>query len=58
MKISITERYWIDDNPIEHPFGKYTVAVVDELAGGVIAYFNNIKSAQQFINGCIKRNEM
>ena len=41
-------RYWADDDPWEKPF-KWTVAVVDEEAGGVIAYFATANDAKLFI---------
>ena len=44
-----SERYWIDDNPVEKPFGSNTVAVVDEDEGGVIAYFGVLWRAQDIL---------
>lgn len=31
-------RYWIDENPSKRPFGVETRGIVDEEAGGIIAY--------------------
>ncbi len=42
-------RYWIDDNPLERPFGEHTVALVDEEAGGVVAYVNDYARALSFL---------
>jgi len=37
-KDSTDKRYWINDNPIEKPFGKDTCGIVDEIAGGIVIY--------------------
>jgi len=42
-------RYWIDANPMEKPFGGWTVAVVDEEEGGVIAYAYSLKLAESIV---------
>tara|TARA_Y100000310_G_scaffold209426_1_gene210059 strand:- start:13429 stop:13641 length:213 start_codon:yes stop_codon:yes gene_type:complete len=37
------ERYWVDENPCPEtnklPFGDASIALVDEKAGGIIAWF-------------------
>ena len=42
-------RYWIDDNPDEKPFGEHTLGIVDEDAGGVIAYVGTEELAQTML---------
>jgi len=42
-------RYWIDYNPTEKPFGGWTMAVVDEEEGGVIAYAYNLSLAERIV---------
>lgn len=41
-------RFWIDTNPSNKPFGHSTAAVVDEEAGGVVAYFCELRLAVHF----------
>jgi len=43
------DRYWIDDNPLEKPFGIKTVGLVDENEGGVVAYFNTTWQAENYL---------
>lgn len=42
-------RFWIDGKPEKDPF-KWGCAVVDEEAGGIIAYFSNGDDAKIFID--------
>ena len=47
----MTDRYWIDDNPIVKPFPEGSnYAVVDEVDGGIVAYFNTQWRAESFIH--------
>jgi len=39
-------QYWIIDNPEVKPFGPFTYAVVDEKAGGIIAYTSGYSIAK------------
>lgn len=39
-------RYWIDLNPLEKPFGEETRGIVDEEAGGVVAYCGTEEQAE------------
>lgn len=42
-------RYWIDDTPLKKPFGVETRGLVDEEAGGVIAYVCTEELAQTLL---------
>ncbi len=43
------KRYWIDTMPLIKPYGIYTLGIVDEEAGGVIAYVGNEDNAKRII---------
>lgn len=43
-------RFWIDDNPEVKPF-QTSFAVVDEEAGGVVAYFSTEEGGNDYITG-------
>jgi len=43
------QRFWIDIKPVKNPF-TWGCAVVDEEAGGVIAYFATEDDAQLFVD--------
>ncbi|KKK75286.1 hypothetical protein LCGC14_2875240 [marine sediment metagenome] len=46
----IDGRYWVDDNIlVPHPYGDNTLGIVDEHAGGIVAYVGNVKLAIQLI---------
>ena len=32
------KRFWVDTTPIKQPYGEHTLGIVDEQAGGIIAY--------------------
>ena len=42
------DQVWIDDNPLEKPFGEYTFGIVDDAMGGIIAYVNDDNLATLF----------
>ena len=47
-------RYWIDMNPTKKPFGGWTMAVVDEEEGGVIAYTYSLGLAEGIVRSLEK----
>lgn len=55
------ERYWIDTTPHPNPFSDDNpgegVAVVDELRGGVVAYFGREEDALEYLDIIKGRNK-
>lgn len=43
------QRYWIDEFPLIKPYGSETLGIVDEEAGGVIAYVGSEANAKLII---------
>lgn len=50
------KRYWIDTMPLKKPYGICTLGIVDEEAGGVIAYVGNERNAERIIQA-LETNE-
>lgn len=44
-------RFWIDDNPLEKPFGENTYGIVDEIAGGIVVYVGSETLARCLLGG-------
>lgn len=42
-------RFWVDSDPLVRPFQSGSFGVVDERAGGVIAYFMDEEDADAFV---------
>lgn len=47
--------FWLDFNPTETPFGDFTIALVSEIDGGIIAYYSKEDMAQE---ACNSQNEI
>ena len=43
------KRYWTDTMPLIKPYGNGTLGIVDEEAGGVIAYVGSEENANRII---------
>lgn len=50
-------RYWVDDCPLRTPFGVDTWSIVDEKAGGVVAYACSQELAQTLIRALQERGK-
>ncbi len=51
------ERFWIDIFPVKEPYGRKTLGIVDERAGGVIAYVGSEQLAKLIVKLLNLENE-
>lgn len=55
--VETENRFWIDESPTDiRPFGDSTYAIVDEQAGGIVAYANDSGLAESIVNFLIEAN--
>jgi hypothetical protein len=57
------DRWWVLDNGMlptegEFPFGDHTISLVDEEAGGIVAYFNSLELANEYVAEKNKKQEI
>ena len=57
MNMDRDERFWVDGFPLKTPFGEDTLGIVDEEAGGIIAYVG-LEDNARFIVAALTMKEM